>query len=304
MIFPNPLCKGDTIGVIAPCSPVSLERAKSCEEYLQTLGYQVLMGESTKLTLHGYLAGCDEIRANDINSMFANPSIKAIICIRGGYGGNRLMRLLDYDLIRQNPKIFMGYSDVTSFHLAFHKLCSLVTFHGPMVSSNMLDDFDDYTKSSFFEAVSIPSYINFQNPNQEELASITGGHATGELIGGCLSLISPAIGTFYQPEFHHKILFLEDIHEDLPRCDKMIEHLFHSGIMDQISGLILGDFTECNNNTDPNYTIIDYFKERFSTYNKPVMYQIQSGHCIPMATLPFGYLCHMDADQKTIEFYR
>ena len=91
MIFPNPLCKGDTIGVIAPCSPVSLERASYCEAYLQSLGYHVLMGESTKLTLHGYLAGSDEIRANDINSMFANPSIKAIICIRGGYGGNRLM---------------------------------------------------------------------------------------------------------------------------------------------------------------------------------------------------------------------
>lgn len=304
MIFPNKLIPGDTIGIIAPCSPVKPERVNQCKAYIESMGYTVIMGESTYLSYHGYLAGPDDIRANDINSMFANPKIKAIFCLRGGYGGNRIMDLLDYNLIKQNPKIFVGYSDITSFHLAFHSLSNLITFHGPMVSSNMLDDFDEYTVKSFFQTLEMDSTLTFQNPENEPIRVIAHGTASGEIIGGCLSLVSPSIGTFYQPDFRGKILFLEDVTEALPRCDKMIEHLFHSGVMDQINGLILGDFLDCTNPTDLSYTIQDYLKERFSDFNKPVMANIRSGHCIPMATLPFGCRCDMNTYDRTISFTR
>lgn len=304
MIFPEKLHLSDTIGMISPCSPVTPERVCKCKEYIEAMGYSVIMGESTKHSCHGYLSGGDHLRANDINSMFANKKIKAIFCLRGGYGGNRLMNLLDYDLIRSNPKIFVGYSDITSFHLAFNTLCNMVTFHGPMVSSNMLDDFDDYTRNSFFNTLNMTSSLRFCNPSNENIKVLAPGSASGEIVGGCLSLVSPAIGTFYQPDFRDKILFLEDVDESLPRCDKMIEQLFHSGIMDQISGLILGDFLDCDNPDDNTYSIYDYFKERFKNFPKPIMYNIKSGHCKPMATIPFGTICRMNTYQKCISFER
>ncbi|MDD5934780.1 MAG: LD-carboxypeptidase [Clostridiales bacterium] len=304
MIFPNRLTLGDTVGIVAPSSPVTPKRAQQCKEYIESIGYTVLMGQSATSSSHGYLAGEDSLRANDINEMFANPSVKAIFCIRGGYGGNRLMRLLDYDVIRSNPKIFVGYSDITSFHLAFHSLCNLVTFHGPMVSSNMLDHFDDYTNHSFFKALNLNTALQLCNPSGNDMGVIHDGCACGEIIGGCLSLVSPAIGTFYQPDFRNKILFLEDVDESLPRCDKMIEHLFHAGIIDQVSGIILGEFLDCNNSYDPSYTIIDYFKDRFAHIGKPVMYNIKSGHGHPMATIPFGTLCRMNTFNRCISFKR
>lgn len=304
MNIPDKLNLGDTIGIIAPCSPVNPERAKKCEEYLKQLGYRVIMGESTKLSLHGYLAGSDEIRANDINFMFANHHIKAIVCIRGGYGGNRIMNLLDYEMIQRHPKIFVGYSDITSFHLAFHKLCSMVTYHGPMVSSNMLEDFDSFTKESFFQTINMEESLTLKNPDNEPFKVLKPGKANGIIIGGCLSLVSPAIGTYYQPDFINKILFLEDVTESLPRCDKMINHLFHSGIMDMISGLILGDFKDCVNTEDESYTMEDFFNDQFRYYDKPVMYHIKSGHCKPMSTIPFGLNCSMDTEKKEIRFHR
>lgn len=304
MVFPEALRPGDTIGLVCPSSPVSHERADSCKHLLESLGYLVVMGKSTYEEVHGYLAGSDELRAFDLNSMFANPCIKAIFCIRGGYGGNRIMHLLDYDLIRQNPKIFVGYSDITSFHLAFHSLCHFVTFHGPMVSSNMIDDFDSYTKESLHTALNLQQSMSFVNPSDEPITVLSEGYASGELIGGCLSLVSPSIGTFYQPDFKGKILFLEDVHESLPRCDKMIEHLFSSGIMNDINGLILGDFQECINEEDPSYSILDYFKDRLSNFKKPVLCNIRSGHCTPMGTLPFGCRCTIDTSNKSITLSR
>ncbi len=304
MTFPEKLQFNDTVGIIAPCSPVSPERVQQCEKYFESMGYSVLMGESTKHSLHGYLAGDATLRANDLNSMFANKKVKAIFCIRGGYGGNQLMELLNYRLIRNHPKTFVGYSDITSFHLAFHTLCNMVTFHGPMVSSNILDDFDDYTSSSLFNALNMSCHLRFCNPSSEEIKVIAPGCAYGLIIGGCLSLVSSAIGTFYQPDFRNKILFLEDVDESLPRCDKMMQQLFHSGIMDQISGVILGDFLNCVNPYDNTYSIYDYFKELFKNFPKPVMYNIRSGHCKPMATIPFGTVCRMNTYQRSISFER
>lgn len=302
MNYPAPLYKGDTVGLVAPCSPVTQKRLDECIKAVLSLGLHVLVGDSCTESLHGYLAGPAEIRAGDLNSMFDNPDVKGIFCIRGGYGSTEIMQLLDYKKIRKNPKVFVGYSDVTSFHLAFQSLCNMVTFHGPMVSSNMVDDFDPYTKQSFLEAISMPSCFIFKNPPNHSLHPIVEGDANGRVIGGCLSLISPAVGTFYQPDFRGKILFLEDVDESLPRCDKLMNHLLNSGVFNEIAGVLLGNFKDCINPYDPSYTMYDYFKDFFKDYTKPVVYGVQSGHDKPMGTIPLGTICRVHTKQNQIYF--
>lgn len=302
MIYPSPLHNGDTIGLIAPCSPLKQERLLQCIEVITSLGYEAALGKSARESLHGYLAGSDEIRAGDINHMFADPAIDAIFCIRGGYGSTRIMNLLDYRIIAKHPKIFLGYSDVTSFHLAFYQSSHLVTFHGPMVSSNMVDDFDSYSLNSMLEALSMPKNLTFQNPGNKPFYPIVSGCARGRVLGGCLSLISPSIGTFYQPDFRGTILFLEDVEESLPRCDKLMQQLKHSGILEQVNGILLGNFKDCENPNCPNYTMFDFFCDFFEDYDKPVLWGIQSGHDKPMGTIPFGTICTMDSLSGKIRF--
>lgn len=302
MLFPHPLKIGDHIGLIAPCSPVKAEHLSSCVQCLTSRGYHVELGNSSLASRNGYLAGSDELRAADINQMFANPDIKAIFCLRGGYGSNRILDLLDYDCIRRNPKIFVGYSDVTTFHLAFYSKCNLATFHGPMVSSNMIEDFDFYTKQSLAKALQIPKAFNFLNPEGYEMHPIIKGVAKGRIIGGCLSLVSPAIGTFYEPDFCDTILFLEDIDESLPRCDKMMHHLKNSGVLSKVNGVILGNFKGCTNSTFPEYSMYDFFSEFFHDYQKPVLWGLQSGHDKPMGTIPFGSICTLDTINCSIMF--
>lgn len=303
MIYPRPLHNGDTIGLIAPSSPLSQDRLLECIHVITSLGYEVALGKSARESLHGYLAGPDEIRANDVNRMFADPSIDAIFCIRGGYGDTRIMNLLDYRMIQKHPKIFLGYSDITALHLAFYHCSHLVTFHGPMVSSNMIDDFDSYTADSLFETLSMPSSLAFRNPEDMPILPIVSGCAKGRIIGGCLSLVAPSIGTFYQPNFRNTILFLEDVDETLPRCDKLMQQLKNSGVLSQVNGILLGNFKDCINPNLPEYTMFDFFCDFFKDYDKPVFWGVQSGHAKPMGTLPLGTLCTMDSESSKIQFH-
>ncbi|MBR3770870.1 MAG: LD-carboxypeptidase [Clostridium sp.] len=281
---------------------MKVDRLSACVQCIAMLGYQVELGNSTLASCNGYFAGSDILRAADINRMFADPDIQAIFCLRGGYGGNRILDLLDYNCIHNNPKIFVGYSDVTTFHLAFYSLCDLATFHGPMVSSNMVDDFDCYTRESFERAIRIPKQLIFENPQGIVPIPIIPGKAKGRIIGGCLSLVSPSIGTFYQPDFRNSILFLEDVDESLPRCDKMMHHLKNSGIFSKVNGVILGTFTGCTNSNLPEYTMYDFFCDFFHGYNKPVLFGLQSGHGKPMGTIPLGAICTLDTEDSFVTF--
>ena len=302
MRYPSPLQPHDTIGLIAPSSPIKYSNLVASIMFLNSLGYNVELGNSALHSLHGYLAGSDEIRANDINEMFCNDKINAIFCLRGGYGSNRILNLLNYEVIAKHPKIFVGYSDITSFHLAFYSLCNFITFHGPMVSSNMINDYDLYTKESFEKALRMPQMLFFQNPSNYHIEALTCGCTSGRIVGGCLSLVSPSIGTFYQPDFHETILFLEDVDESLPRCDKMMHHLKNAGVFDAVNGVVLGNFKGCENINDPSYTIYDFMKDFFHDYDKPVLYGVQSGHDKPMGTIPFGTMCKIDSTDCSITF--
>ena len=153
MRYPKKLEKGATIGIICPSSPISAEREVQCVSVLQEMGFKVKKADNLTKNYAGYMAGTGEERAAWINKMFADKEVDAVFCVRGGDGGSRVIRHLDLDIIRSNPKIFVGYSDVTCLHMLFNQKCDLVTFHGPMVSSNMVDAFDDDTKNAFFDAL-------------------------------------------------------------------------------------------------------------------------------------------------------
>lgn len=304
MRFPEKLKKSDCVGILCPSSPVKADRMDRCIEKLKELGWRVKVGKSCYESYHGYLAGTDEVRAADINAMFADPEVKGILCARGGNGSGRIMRLLDYEMIRRHPKVFVGYSDITNLLMAFNKLCGFVTYHGPMVSSNMVSDYDIETQESFESLLAMEDIWELRNPGKEPMRSLVPGRARGVLMGGNLSLISDMLGTFYIPEFDGKILFLEDIHEHVANVDRMIGQLGHLGVFERIAGLILGDFSESGNSYDPSYDINAYIRDEFSRKKFPVMYGVKAGHCYPTASLPMGAVCELDTIANRICFLR
>ena len=303
MKYPTPLTEGATIGLVAPSSPFPICELAPCLDAIISLGYRYLLGESVLSCHHGYLSGSDQIRANDLNTMFRSRMVDAIFCMRGGFGGSRILEYLDYDGIGTHPKPFIGYSDATAFHLVFHRNCDLVTFHGPMVCSNMAKDFDPYSKTSLLEALSMPKQLPFHNPDSIAMNAIVPGTCTGRIIGGCLSLVTACIGTFYQPDFTDKVLFLEDIGETIPRVDRMMQQLKHAGILSKVAGIALGAFTDCENPYDSSYGLMDFLEEFFHDYEKPVLANIYSSHKKPMGTIPFGTICERDASAGSLTFF-
>lgn len=304
MNFPSKLEPGDMIGLVAPSSPVPSEKIDECILLLQNMGYRVKEGASCRKTYRGYLAGTDRERAKDINDMFADKDVKAIFCLRGGNGSVRIMNLLDYKMIRQNPKIFVGYSDITNLLMAFNTLCGFVTYHGPMVYSNMLKHYDDYTKASFEAVLNMEEQYTFQNPPGKEIKVLVPGKACGQLTGGNLSLLINMLGTYWAPDFQDKILFIEDIYENIPNIDRMICQMEALGIFDQIAGVLIGDFSECENEYDPKYLINEYIQEQFAGLKVPVMYNIGVGHCYPTGSLIMGCDCQIDTEKKEIVLKR
>lgn len=302
MIFPDKLKKGDTVAIVAPSSQVTKEEADACKKLVEEMGYNVKMGKCTYQSIHGYSAGTGEDRAQDINQMFRDKEVKAIWCIRGGDTSSHVMNKLDYDMISNNPKIFVGYSDITNLHVNFNQRCGFVTFHGPMVKSNMLNQFDDFTKISFERALNMDNELILENPYGEEFQVMVEGETEGIIVGGNLSLLVSMIGTPYEIDTKDKILFIEDVDEEVRRLDRMMHQLKYSNKLNDAAGIIFGDFTDCVNITDKSYTEIDMFKDVLNDYKKPVIYNIKSGHCYPMSTIPFGTKCTINTNTKLIKF--
>jgi muramoyltetrapeptide carboxypeptidase len=304
MIFPEKLRKGDTVGIIAPSSPVSKEEADLCRKLVEEMGYKVKMGKSTFLSARGYSAGTGEEKAKDINEMFEYKEVKAIWCIRGGDTSSHTMDKINFEIIRKNPKIFVGYSDVTNLHVNFNQKCDLITFHGPMVKSNMLNNFDDFTKKSFEKALTMENELILDNPEGEDFQVMVEGYVEGIIVGGNLALLTSMIGTPYEVDTKGKILFIEDVEEDVKRLDRMMYQLKYSNKLQDAVGIIFGDFTDCINHQEESYTVVEMLKEVLSDYKKPVMYNIKSGHCFPMSTIPLGTRCIMDTKSKSIKFIK
>lgn len=302
MIKPRALKEGDTIGLAAPSSPVpNPEMVDAAVSKIQELGFNVKVGESCRKN-YGYLAGSDEIRANDLNAMFADPVIDGIICMRGGYGTPRILDKLDYSTIAKNPKVFVGYSDITSLHLAFSKICKLVTFHGPMVTSDMLTNFDDFSKDSFLKAITLNEPLGeLTNPLGEQIKPLTKGKASGPIVGGNLSLISATMGSSYEIDTKGKLLFLEDVDEQPYRVDRMLTQLRLSGKFADCSGVIIGDWNNCvPEEGKSSLSLMDLFEGIITPFGKPAIYNFKAGHCRPKITVPFGVEAILDADNCTL----
>lgn len=308
MLKAKKLQPGATIGVVSPASPSDcpseLPRAKF---FWEAMGFHVVFGEHVDLR-KGFVAASETERAADINAMFANPAIDAVCCTRGGYGSAQIIRHLDFDAIRENPKIFTGFSDITSLHLAMNKFAGLVTFHGPGFSRFNPEDLTEYTKAQFFKALTSDEPLG-DIPLADEkkwLHTITEGVAEGELIGGNLTLLCASMGTPYQPDTVGKILFIEDVDTE-PWCiDHSMSHLRNAGVLDGVAGVVIGECENCVPfDYKPGYLSDVHVEEVFEYYLKelgvPVLYGLPLGHTSDMATLPLGVKVRLDSRSKRFE---
>ncbi len=300
MIKPKRLKLGDTIGVVAPASPTTEDKVDKVQKKLKEMGFNVVMGKSCYLK-YGYLAGKDELRAEDLNYMFSNEKIDGIICLRGGYGTIRILDLLDYNLIKANPKVFIGYSDITALHIAINQRASLVTFHGPMAASDLVENVSSFTLNSLYNSILQEEFNGHIENSTEELITINGGVAEGQLIGGNLSLIVSTIGTPYEIDTKGKLLFIEEIGEEPYRIDRMLNQLILSNKLQQAEGIILGNFNNCvAEEPDISLTLEEVIDNLIRPLNKPTIFNLQAGHCEPNITIPFGVKAKLDAHRKEL----
>jgi muramoyltetrapeptide carboxypeptidase len=298
---PEALAAGDEVGLIAPSGavgdPCRIEKAVAA---LERLGFTVRIGASCRAS-YGYLAGADKLRAGDVHAFFADPSVRGIVCMKGGYGTPRILDALDYQLIARNPKVFVGYSDITGMHLAMNRLSSLVTFHGPMGISDVLVEGEEYSTRSWFDALTSAAPLGaIRNPDAAPpMRVLVPGRAKGELIGGNLSLIAATMGTAYEIDARGKILFFEDIDERPYRVDRMLTQLRLAGKFDECAGVVLGDWNNCKaEEGKPSLSLEEIFRDIIVPAGKPVIAGLRAGHCSPAATLPFGVEADLDAESE------
>ncbi|MHB8034248.1 LD-carboxypeptidase [Clostridium botulinum] len=293
------LNKGDTIGIVSPASPIEKEVVLKNIQIFKNLGFNIKLSNHV-YDKYGYLSGKDIDRANDLMNMFIDPSVDMILCSRGGYGSMRILPYLDFNIIKNNPKIFGGFSDITVLLNYITSKCGFTTFHCPMLSSNFKNI---YTFKNFLELLmnDFTSY-EISNPNFVPLLSQTNDIVEGNLVGGNLSLICNTLGTPYEINTMDNILFLEEISEPPYKIDRMLTQLILSGKIKSCSGLILGQFTNCNiDNCEKDFSLDEVILDRLLSSNKPVISNLMSGHCDPNVTLPIGSKIRLDCKNKLIK---
>lgn len=290
MLKPRPLKPGDTIGIVAPASPLKnelyLQRGIA---RLKSWGFRVVLNRPLN-TGEGYLAGSDEERAAELHAMFASPEVQAIICLRGGYGSLRLLPYLDYNLIRSRPKLFLGYSDITALHVALVQRAELVTFHGPMIYPELGGDLAPYTEAALRSMLrgSLSSTTLHCLPHKG--FTVVPGRARGRLIGGNLSLLTSTLGTPFEIDTREAILFWEEVDEPLYRVDRMLTQLLLAGKLAAAAGIAIGECIGCGN-------LEELLRERLAPVGIPCLYGLPCGHGIDVATLPLGVVATLDASE-------
>ena len=291
-IKPQHLEPGDRIGIIAPAGPVDRDEIQPAIDLIKQKGYQTLISRNL-YKKKGYLAGSDDARLDDLLSMFSNKSVKAIFCARGGYGTIRLLDKIDYDLIKKNPKIIAGYSDITALLFAIFRNTGLVTFHGPV-----LRDLVRGRKNNLNDLLKLLSSKTPHELDLSEGAVIKEGHAGGILMGGNLSLICSLAGTPFMPGMKGVILFIEDKGEPLYRIDRMLSQLKLAGIIEGLSGLIAGSFTNCGDIKDINSILRDIA----SGTGIPVVSGLPVGHDRKNKAIPLGIHADLDTKGRRLSF--
>ncbi|BAH08411.1 hypothetical protein CKR_3360 [Clostridium kluyveri NBRC 12016] len=283
--------KGDTIGIVSPSSSEEPKKIEESIKFLQNLGFNVKSGKHI-YDRWGYLAGKDKDRVQDLMDMFLDKEVNTILCIRGGYGAMRLLPLIDFDIIEKNPKIFAGFSDITTLLNNIYQECNLITFHSPMCNSQ----FDSSTLKSFLDTLMF-GYNLFTIENTDNIPTdyFNGEYVKGELVGGNLSLICSTLGTPYAINTKDKILFMEEVEEEPYKIDRMLTHLSLSGILQQCRGFIIGQFKGCEfSKYKESLTLSEIFEDRILSLRKPTLTNFQSGHSYPKITIPIGAEVEID----------
>jgi muramoyltetrapeptide carboxypeptidase len=291
-IKPARLKDGDRIGILAPAGPVLQAEIQPGLDFLESRGFQLVYA-SHLLDRKGYLAGEDEARVKDLHAMFRDKKIKAVLCARGGYGTLRILRNLDYSLFSRNPKVFVGYSDITALLFALFKKSGIITIHGPVLRD--LVKGDGHNANLLMTLITSEELITIDFPSG---TAVKRGRAEGVVLGGNLSLICHLIGTPFLPSFKGRLLFLEERGEPLYRIDRMLTHLLLSGELEKCAGLMVGTFEECE---DP-VSVVDLVRERCSTLRMPIVAGFPVGHGLDNVPLPIGARAVLDTRRMRLEF--
>jgi muramoyltetrapeptide carboxypeptidase len=297
IIRPENLQSGDLLGVVAPAGPVDPEALGKGLKVLKRMGFQLLVGKHV-LSRDRFLGGTDDERADDLVSMFENPKVKGIICARGGYGVNRILHWFTPKLVRQNPKVVIGASDITLLLLHLYQRCGLVGFHGPMVAANFGCHSMKASRKQFVDLLA-------GKPDGKKLSFakakvLRPGKAKGIMTGGCLTLLCRSLKTPYEVDTRNKILFMEDVNEAPYRIDGMLWQLQRAGKFKDVRGIILGEMVGCQPRSKEEGTLQDIYSDVFSELNIPILSGLPIGHGKEMWTLPVGLPAAFDAGAKEL----
>ncbi len=305
ILFPSPLAPGDTIGLAAPASPP--DKPEIVDEVISRLteyGFKIKPGKFLRQRT-GYLAGSDEERAQDINALFADSEVKGVFALRGGYGSCRILPMLDYDVIRANPKLFVGYSDITAMHVAILVKTGLVTFHGSNASSAFTPGNEKTCRGMLLEPlVGSGERVLFSRENGREtpVKTVTPGRVKGQLLGGNMTCLLRLLGTPYAPDFRGVILFLEDTCEKAYRVDGLFTHLRLAGILDQIGGLVIGQFDHTD--AEEQARITTTLQREAVRIGVPCISGAPIGHFAEQIMVPQGVSAELDADAGKLSIMR
>ncbi|MDF2159346.1 LD-carboxypeptidase [Algoriphagus sp. CAU 1675] len=306
-LLPNSVKKGDTVGLISP-SAATADRMQFtfAKEALEALGFKVKLGQNLK-NRRGHLAGTDQERADDLNAMFADSEVKAVICIRGGSGASRILPLIDYKTIRKNPKPLLGYSDITALHCAIQAQTGLISFHGPNGSGS----WNSFNVAQFEQLFFEKTKVQFQNEQvkgddlvikSNRIQTLRSGIAEGKILGGNLTVLTALSGSPYYPDFKDSILFIEDIGEDPYRIDRMMSTLKLNGTLDKINGFIFGQCSDCEPGGGYGSLTVDQVLDDYVLpLGIPAYSGAMIGHVPKQFIVPVGAKVRMDADAGTFD---
>jgi len=289
---------GDTVAVVAPASNLKPDYLARGVAELERLGFRVKYREDV-LEKARYTAGSDARRAEELMQAFADPEVNAVWAARGGYGVMRILRVLDEDLLRVNPKIFIGYSDLTALHLYLYRRFGWATFHGPMAAKDFAGGQPHYDRDTLMRALTVASPVGeISSDKTEMLHQGRGREARGRLLGGCLSLVTAMMGTPDELDTRGAILFLEDTGVRPYAIDRMLQQLKLAGKFDQVQGIVFGEMADCVQHAEQGYTIQEVLAECTADLGVPVMFGLPSGHS-PRGnlTLPLGVEATLDAER-------
>ena len=292
-LLPPRLTRGDTIGIVAPASPFDVDTFYQGITVLESMGFHLLIPDDLFLKKR-YLAGTDAQRAYLVNSLFSDKKTDAIFCARGGFGTLKILSLLDFKLIRKNPKIFVGFSDISAMLSVLYTKCGLVCFHGPTVTT--LANASNVTKNSMF--LTMTSAYNPEIKPKEGV-TIKPGKTSGSIVGGNLTTLCHLVGTPYMPSYNGQILIIEEKGEAVYRIDRMLSQMKLAGCFHGINGLVIGSFEDCGK-LDEIYEVIE---ETFSHTDIPVLAGFEIGHGKTNITVPIGVRATLDADRQRLIFH-